>query len=419
MMPLHWLCLLLTLSLTNLAWAQTPSAVPPKSTAPLPTVIAAFPTAAAELIPNAIPTASALPYVAAPVGIVPSSTEAASVANEAAAQLTSIPLGKGLPVVVRAGVYFADVSTIDDNEGTFGATIDLRLRWQDLRLHYPPTEAPSGFKEFRGQHAEEQLSAIWSPELQLENLAGEPSFERKGLRLYPDGMVELLIRTTGNFAASFDVENFPFDSQKLVVKVVSERDTQDKVSLDFRQNELDFSTLAPEAQVDGWTLGLVDIRRAVAHGWYGQSYAKIEVSLGAARHPGGSVAAIFIPLLASLLIPLLAMWLNKLENAEFQVEAFELTNIIIGGLFAVIALNFTVNAEYTMLSGDNTVSRLFVLNYVTLGVSLLINLLLFRFNLVARWFSKYVQEQLYIFLVWAVPLLVTITVFAVLLSALT
>ena len=35
-----------------------------------------------------------------------------------------------------------------------------------------------------------------------------------------------------------------------------------------------------------------------------------------------------------------------MEEGEFQIEAFEQANVIVGGLFAVIALNFTLNAEY-------------------------------------------------------------------------
>ncbi len=93
-------------------------------------------------------------------------------------------------------------------------------------------------------------------------------------------------------------------------------------------------------------------------------------------------------------------------------------NLIVGGLFAVIALNFTVNATYQVLgTGDNPVSRLFALNYVTLGISLMINVLLFRFNVVARWFGRYVQEQLYLFLIWAVPLLMVVTAASVILAA--
>ena len=92
------------------------------------------------------------------------------------------------------------------------------------------------------------------------------------------------------------------------------------------------------------------------------------------------------------------------EDGQFQIEPFELVNLIVGGLFAVIALNFTINSIYQVLgSGDNPVNRLFTLNYVTLGVSLLVNILIFRFGVVERVFGRYVQEQLYLFLIWAIP----------------
>jgi hypothetical protein len=57
------------------------------------------------------------------------------------------------------------------------------------------------------------------------------------------------------------------------------------------------------------------------------------------------------------------------------------------------------------------------LNYLALALSLLINLMLFRFNLPMRWFGRYVQEQLYFFLSWAVPVLVLAAALAFLLIA--
>lgn len=142
------------------------------------------------------------------------------------------------------------------------------------------------------------------------------------------------------------------------------------------------------------------------------------VSLDVRRLAGKTIPAIFIPLFASLFIPLLSMWLNKVDDGEFQIEAFELANIIIGGLFAVIALNFTIGAEYPALSAaDNTVARLFGLNYISLATSLVVNLVLFRFNLIGRLFGKYVQEQVYLYLVWALPLLAMSTATAFVLVA--
>jgi hypothetical protein len=43
--------------------------------------------------------------------------------------------------------------------------------------------------------------------------------------------------------------------------------------------------------------------------------------------------------------------------------------------------------------------------------------MLFRFNLPMRWFGRYVQEQLYFFLSWAVPVLVLAAALAFLLIA--
>jgi hypothetical protein len=121
---------------------------------------------------------------------------------------------------------------------------------------------------------------------------------------------------------------------------------------------------------------------------------------------------------ASLLIPLMAIYMNKVEDGDFQIDTFELCNIVIGGLFAVIALNFTVNSTYPMLGvADNTVTRLFGLNYLGLGAALAIIIALFRFDLVKRAFGKYVQEQLYLCIVWAGPVLVLGTAIALLLVA--
>jgi hypothetical protein len=68
-------------------------------------------------------------------------------------------------------------------------------------------------------------------------------------------------------------------------------------------------------------------------------------------------------------------------------------------------------------SGDNPINRLFALNYITLGVSLLINVMLFRYAVVERMLGRYVQEQLYLFLCWAIPVLAVTVATSVVLVA--
>ncbi len=109
----------------------------------------------------------------------------------------------------------------------------------------------------------------------------------------------------------------------------------------------------------------------------------------------------------AMLIPLLVLWLNSVEDGNFTIDAFELTNISIGGLFAVVGLNFTVNSSFVKLAaGDNPVMRLFALNYFLLGLSIALCILLYRFNVVKRVFGPHIQEEFYGLINWAIPLLV-------------
>src|SRR5689334_1900179 len=80
-----------------------------------------------------------------------------------AEDLTSLPLGKGLPVLVRTGLYFHSIDAFDDNAGLYTGTVDMRLRWDDSRLSYPAETTPRGFQEFRGPKADEKLKEVWAP----------------------------------------------------------------------------------------------------------------------------------------------------------------------------------------------------------------------------------------------------------------
>lgn len=328
------------------------------------------------------------------------------------------PLGKGLPVMVRTAVYFVDIEEIDEHEGEFVAMIDLRLRWEDSRLRYPAEKAPRGFIDLRDEAADARIKEIWTPDVALANVEGRPGEQRHGLRIYPDGRVELMRRARARFKTSFDFERFPFDRQKLQVELVARHDTSDVVVLDHRQDDLSFTRVAGDLTLQGWTAGLLDFRRAPLIGWHGESHSRLWVSVEVARNPVKSLGAIFIPLFASLFIPVLAMWLNRIRDGQFEIPAFELANMVIGGLFAVIALNFTVSSDYPALAtADNTVARLFVLDYLLLGLSLVVNLVLFRFGLVQRVFGRHVQEQMYAYLVWALPVLALSTAGAIVLVA--
>jgi hypothetical protein len=331
---------------------------------------------------------------------------------------TLLPHENGLPVNVDVGVAFVDLLGFDENAGTFRATIDLRLRWNDPRLKNPAANAATPPQTFTDKAAADRMAGMWIVPLIIANQRGNAVASSYGLRLYPNGGVELIHRISGDFDAGINVGKFPFDRQHLAIEAKVDGLPLSLVTLRFGQPELDFSRPARDARIAGWTVGLVDLRSDPVLGWYNVPGGRVVASLEVAREPGLIVASIFIPLLASLLIPLLAIWLNRIEGGTFQVDTYEMVNIIIGGLFAVIALNFTVYSNYVVLAGgDNTVNRLFALNYLALAVALVVNITFARFNMLARLWGPWVQEQAYYVLMWFIPATIFILAGAFLLTA--
>ncbi len=334
------------------------------------------------------------------------------------ARAEDIPRDAGLPVAVQVGLAFAALHGFDENAGSFDATIDLRLRWKDSRLARKDGNLSAPPLTLRDSEAAAQGAHMWMPEILIANQVGEAEQAETGLRLFSDGTVEELRRIRANFSAEADLSRFPFDRQKLSVEIVSRNASVNEVALITTQSDIDFSRVARDADLPGWRMGTVDLRSAPVTGWYNTTSARIVASMDLIRQPGLVVASIFIPLIASLLIPLLAIWLNRMEDGVFQVDTFELVNIIIGGFFAVIALNFTVLSTYPALaSGDNTVIQLLALNYMTLAAALLVSILFGRFNVAAKVFGVYVQEQAYHLVMWAGPVCLLILVAAIMLNA--
>lgn len=335
----------------------------------------------------------------------PAGAKAPAAAKSASEPAVSAPTGKGLPVVVRAALYFHNIESFDDNKGTFEATTDLRLTWHDPRLRYPAREALHGYKEYRVSAAEEMIGKIWTPRLRIVNQASEPTFTERRLRIYPDGKVEVITRSTRAYKTPIDVTRFPFDLQPMLVELVVNEDTVEVVDLDFLSDDVAFSRVARNVEVSGWTPGLVNLKRDLLKGWNGDRYARMKVTVDMQRQAASTIAPIFIPLFASLLIPFLSVWMNKAEAGEFEVEAFELANVVIGGLFAVIALGFTISSAYpAIVAGDNTVTRLIGLNYMALAVGAVIAVVFYRYRMFAHAFGPYVQEQMFRFISWAFPL---------------
>lgn len=335
---------------------------------------------------------------------------------------TAEPTRDNLPIRVTVGLYVVKIEEIREAQGSFSATCDMRLAWQDSRLAFDAKQAGVGRREFGGRRALAQLSQMWDPGIKLSNLRGAAIADQvvdQTLWIDAQGRVEWIRRLRGEFDAHFDSANFPVDDQWLSFNFLAADYNRHSVLLGTDQASQQFSQ-GVTPTLPGWRLGRTVFSSDFVSHWNGSTHSTVLGQLPASRQAAPYIAPIFTPLMATLLVPMLAIWLNRWKDNGFQVEPFELMNITVGGLFATIALTLAIYSSYPFLSsGNNVVGRLFTLNFVMLALATIVILGLFKTQISERPFlSPYVAREIYRAISWLMPVVTLVAVLALFLSAL-
>ncbi len=327
------------------------------------------------------------------------------------ADTREFPLEAEQPLRVGTGIFVVEVEAIADDEDRFRVVLDWRIAWTDPRQAYAADAGER--RELTDDAARDKLEKIWTPDIVLSNLAGTPEVTDEDLYHYPNGHFEWIRRMRATFKANLDHSSFPLDRQQLVFQISSPLYTLNQVVL---QNDADVEFSGHgELALRGWDFGRLRFCPGTVTRWNGTVHAQLEGTLPAKRQVGSYISSVFLPILAVTLVPLLALWLNRWKDQTFAVEPFELMNVTAGGLFATIALTLAIYSVYPFLSsGENVVGRLFTVNYLLLGLSMLTILMLFKTQLNDRpWFSPYVALETFKFISWAAPVLTFIATVAI------
>ena len=123
------------------------------------------------------------------------------------------PNAGGDPEQITLYVGLLDIAEIDDRKQVFMADIFVQVEWHDPRLAVD-SDAGADLRNV-------ELDDIWHPRLTVINSRGLD-------RLFPDtatvdraGKVIVRQRLAGPLAVELDLREFPFDSQRLPIEVVS------------------------------------------------------------------------------------------------------------------------------------------------------------------------------------------------------
>ena len=175
---------------------------------------------------------------------------------------------------------------------------------------------------------------VWTPKVYFENALEQPRQHADPvIEVDPEGVVTSWSIVSGKFSSSLHLERFPFDRQRLAVRIGA---FEDESVMKFRvKNEL--VLVGEEAFLTDWTIGhpaaRIDSHRFVpGQDVYPRFTYEVEVNRRAAFY----VWRVMVPLCFLALVPWAAFWFDPVQ-LQPQITT------CLASLIALVTFNFAID----------------------------------------------------------------------------
>lgn len=209
------------------------------------------------------------------------------------------PNAGGPPEVITVDLFLLDVDSIDDKDQRFSIDAYTEVRWQDSRLALGPGSA--GVRTLA-------LSEIWTPRLTIINDRGLSVLLPRVADVDSRGNVVLRQRLTGRLAVDLELRDFPFDTQKLTMDLVSYR--HPSAELVYSENTQLVSNVETFS-ADGWSFEALEpefsIYRVAENG---AGTSQLTFTINARRDASYYVLTLALPMALILFMAWMVHWIQ-------------------------------------------------------------------------------------------------------------
>jgi len=219
------------------------------------------------------------------------------------------------PTAITVGAYLIGLSRVSPPSEAFPSfevEMFVDLSWRDHRLAFTSqTGQPMVFLE---EEAEEKLSEIWSPDIEIQNEVEQRSTDSIELIIFPDGTVQYEESFGAVVNARLDLRRFPFDKQTFDLEIQSFVWDQNDLKLIVNEQQLGMNTdfYTPEWTVTGIEALLSqrsEIRDEVA-------FSTLTLRIHATRHGGHYLLRILMPLMFVMILAWSILWADPVDRVR-------------------------------------------------------------------------------------------------------
>ena len=122
------------------------------------------------------------------------------------------------PTEVTVGLRLIDVMEIEDTSQTITADFMITQEWTDQRL--------AGF-----EGCQFNLDEVWTPQIDIVNSGRVFTRHDKTIEVLGLGRLRQAQRYSGSLVFVYDAHRFPFDTQEIVISLLSEKFAQEDVNI--------------------------------------------------------------------------------------------------------------------------------------------------------------------------------------------
>ncbi len=199
---------------------------------------------------------------------------------------------------VTLTIGIIDFIEIDALDESFDIDFVLSARWKDERLAWSGDDETSTMIY--------HLDEVWHPRLTILNARDlSPMFPRE-LEVTRDGTVHFLQRLQGSLTASLDLADFPFDRQRLDVRLVDVRYSPQEIAFEIDEARI---MMLPSATLAGWQIQLAPA--TIEPLLMGQrQLAGLTFGIEADREEGHFIFTTLVPLSLIVLMAWMVFWID-------------------------------------------------------------------------------------------------------------
>jgi hypothetical protein len=256
--------------------------------------------------------------------------------------LLSFELAAQAPEDVEVTVYLIDIEEIDSRTQSFTANLFVSLRWLDPALAH---EGPGSIGV--------PLDDIWNYNLQILNQQRLVKTFIDSANITPEGLVTVRQRYWGGFSQPLDLQDFPFDSQRLQINLVRSGVVGSTPNFIISPD----SGLANHMKIPDWqVLDWKVVPENIPIGRDGRTVPSVVLTVDVKRSISFFTLKVILPLMLIVAMSWLVFWIGPdLMASKISVGVTTMLTLIayrfaIGGM--VPRLSFLTGLDYFVLGSS-------------------------------------------------------------------